>query len=72
MNDLPDAHDRADDAEREVRRLEEEVERLKEVLGYVQWRGGDLIDEGCPVCANNPNEGHAPDCRLKAALETPG
>jgi hypothetical protein len=70
MNDLPDAHDQAIDAQREVRRLTEENERLKALLRDNQWssRGPDR-DPECDTCGRRPSSGHDPDCPIKAALE---
>lgn len=71
MNDLPDRFHDCDDAEREARRLEEEVERLKALLREVEWsaREGRDLDRACPICSEWECLGsHAPDCRLKAAI----
>lgn len=43
---------------------------LLDVLKSVEWSGGGEVDEcgWCPVCSRWWEQGHAPDCRLAAAL----
>lgn len=94
MNDLPDAHDRADDAERdlaylesaldkataselqfmartskaeaEVRRLTIKLNTIRNMLDSIQWNG--FGTNQCPACSFDRKEGHAHNCRIKAAL----
>lgn len=62
------AHARTD-----VPALVAEVKRLRELLGEVEWSGAPPPDGPdaltCSWCGFTKSEGHAPDCKLAAALE---
>lgn len=45
---------------------ERERDEARALLREVEWRGHGGC---CPLCGMSPTERHAPDCRLKAALE---
>jgi hypothetical protein len=51
-----------------------EVERLRELLGRLEWAGTIVFDEWydkgkcCPVCRGEQDDGHAPGCELAAAI----
>jgi hypothetical protein len=62
-------HDERDDR---IGELESEVARLRGLLGEVEHAAAVVTDRGvepsCPICCR-AYPGHAPDCRLAAALE---
>lgn len=45
-----------------------EVRALRGVLLEVEWDGANSEESRCGICFQTPRQGHAPDCRLKAAL----
>ena len=55
-------------------RLADRVEELEGLLRRAEWSawcntGSGAIDyQCCPFCLNNESAGHAPGCRLAAAL----
>jgi hypothetical protein len=54
-----------------VRWLIAERDRLRALLWMVEWTapvyGGQM--QYCPICRESSQDGHAPDCQLKAELE---
>ena len=47
-----------------------EVDRLRALLGHLEWEGTDYESGAmaCPACAWHKKDGHAPDCWLAAEL----
>jgi hypothetical protein len=53
----------------EAERLAREVERLRAVLREVEWDNPVHGARYCPSCVEPVQRGHAPACRLAAALK---
>ena len=52
-----------------VRPVWAEIERLRDLLAHLEWRGPSLSDAGvCPCCDGSSDEGHEHDCSLAAVL----
>ena len=51
-----------------VRELEQVNAELVEVLDGVEWNCGLDVAPECSWCKSPQSHGHAPDCRLAAAL----
>jgi hypothetical protein len=70
----PDIDAMADEANRLVDEAIAEVERLRGLLGRLEWAGTVVFDEWyakrkcCPVCRGEQDDGHAPGCELAAAI----
>lgn len=47
------------------------ADNLLELLREIEWAcfDGHTGNQSCPSCRNDEHEGHAPDCKLKAALK---
>lgn len=54
-----------------IRRQAEKIARQQPVLIFLEWSGRGMLGRSmCPICVRFRDEGHDPDCPLKAALES--